>query len=210
MDALDRKLIDNFPGMIVRKDLSSIMKKGANVPTYVLEYLLGQQCSSEDEDVIKNGMEKIKSILSQNYVSPDQSEYIKSRIRENGVYTIIDKISVRFDEKEDKYVASFHNFSISPFEVASDLVIHNDKLLLGGIWCIVKIEYTPKDENEEETDDVDSLFGNKKAKKKEKKKKSIYDSPFSIVALKPIQMPNLNLDLIKEARANFTKDEWIN
>ena len=81
MDALDRKLIDNFPGMIVRKDLSSIMKKGANVPTYVLEYLLGQQCSSEDEDVIKNGMEKIKSILSQNYVSPDQSEYIKSRIR---------------------------------------------------------------------------------------------------------------------------------
>lgn len=210
MDLLDRKVIDNFPGMIVRKDLSSIMKKGANVPTYVLEYLLGQQCSSEDEDVIKNGMEKIKTILSQNYVTSDQSEYIKSRIRENGVYTIIDKISVKFDEKEDKYVASFHNFSISPFEVASDLVIHNDKLLLGGIWCIVKIEYTPQDENEEELEDVDSLFGNKKAKKQTKKKRSIYDSPFSIVALKPIQMPNLNLDLIKEARANFTKEEWIN
>ncbi len=210
MDSLDRKVIDNFPGMIVRKDLSFIMKKGSNVPIYVLEYLLGQQCSSDDEDVIKRGMEKVKSILSQNYVSPDQSEYIKSKIKENGVYTIIDKISVKFDEKEDKYVASFHNFSVSPFEVTSDLVVHNDKLLLGGIWCIIKIEYTPKSNDEEESNDIDSLFGNKKLKKKVKTKKSIYDSPFTIASLKPIQMPNLNLDLIIKARYNFTKDEWIN
>lgn len=210
MDLLDRKVIDNFPGMIVRKDLASIMKKGVNVPTYVLEYLLGMYCSSDDEDIIASGMNKIKKILSENYVSPDQSEYIKSKIRENGVYTIIDKISVRFEEKEDIYVASFHNFTISPFEVSSDLVVHNDKLLLGGIWCIIKIEYNRINENDDEDIDIDYRFENTKIRKKTKMKKSKYDSPFSITSLKPIQMPNLNINLIKDARKNFTKDEWIN
>lgn len=215
MDALDRKILDNFPGLVVRKDLAAIMKKGANVPTYVLEYLLGQHCSSDDEDVINIGMENIKKILSENYVSPDHSEYIKSKIRENGVYTIIDKLSVVYSEHEDKYVANFHNFSISPFEVSSDLVIHNDKLLLGGIWCIVKIEYSPEnmsnnDDNEEYLFETSlETRRNQRGKGKTKAKKSKYDSPFKITALKPIQMPNLNLDLIKNVRSNFTKDEWI-
>ena len=163
MTDLDRKVLDNFPGKVVRKDLTTSMKKGANVPTYVLEYLLGMNCTGDDEEIIKTGMEKIKKILSENYVKPDQSEYIKSKIKEHGQYTIIDRISVFLDEKEDKYIADFTNLNIASFEVSSDLVTHNEKLLLGGIWCIVKIEYCPHDENENEEVDEDiwhhSLFG---------------------------------------------------
>ena len=105
MDAFDLKVLDNFPGKVVRKDLTTLMKKGANVPTYVLEYLLGMYCATDDEDAIEIGLSKIKKILSENYVRPDQSEYVKSKIKENGQYTIIDKITVMFDEREDKYVA---------------------------------------------------------------------------------------------------------
>ena len=207
MDELDKKIVECFPGKIVRKDLTNIMKKGANVPTYVLEYLLGMYCATDDEEVIQIGVEKIKKVLTQNYVRPDQSEYVKSKIRENGQYTVIDKISVEFNEHEDKYIARFTNLRIDPFEVSDDLVIHNEKLLLGGIWCITTIQYNSP--NEDETDEeIDDLFGDKKAKKK-KKKKSKYDSPFSIINLKPIQMPNLNLEEIIEQRKNFTKDEWI-
>lgn len=200
MDKLTSKILENFPGKVVRKDLTSMMKKGANVPTYVLEYLLGQYCSTDDQDVINAGLAKIKRVLTENYVRPDQSEYIKSKIRENGEYTIIDKISVVLNEKEDKYIAYFTNLHIEPFEVSSDLVIHNEKLLLGGIWCILRILYQRKEEDEEE-----DLFG----EKKKAKKKSKYDSPFNIVSLKPIQMPNLDLNAIIDARKNFTKDEWI-
>lgn len=141
MDTLDRKIIDAFPGKVVRKDLTALMKKGANVPTYVLEYLLGMYCTTDDEEAIQIGMEKIKRILSENYVRPDQSEYVKSKIKENGQYTIIDKITVELDEREDKYIARFTNLKISPFEVESDLVVHHEKLLIGGIWCIIQIEY---------------------------------------------------------------------
>ena len=207
MDELDKKIVECFPGKIVRKDLTNIMKKGANVPTYVLEYLLGMYCATDDEDVIQMGVEKIKKVLTQNYVRPDQSEYVKSKIRENGQYTVIDKICVEFNEHEDKYIARFTNLRIDPFEVSDDLVIHNEKLLLGGIWCITTIQYNSP--NEDETDEeIEDLFGEKKAKKK-KKKKSKFDSPFSIINLKPIQMPNLDLDEIIEQRKNFTKDEWI-
>ncbi|MDE6678860.1 MAG: BREX system Lon protease-like protein BrxL, partial [Ruminococcus sp.] len=122
MDILDRKIIDAFPGKVVRKDLTALMKKGANVPTYVLEYLLGMYCTTDDEDLINIGMQKIRRILSENYVRPEQSEYIKSRIRENGQYTIIDKITVELDEHEDKYIARFTNLKISPFEIDSDIV----------------------------------------------------------------------------------------
>lgn len=139
MTDFDIKVLENFPGKAVRKDLTALMKKGANVPTYVLEYLLGMYCATDDEEVIKLGLEKIKRILSENYVRPDQSEYVKSKIRENGQYTVIDKITVVFDDREDKYVARFTNLRMDPFEVSSDLVIHNEKLLVGGIWCIVKI-----------------------------------------------------------------------
>lgn len=212
MTELDMKFLENFPGKVVRKDLTSLMKKGANVPTYVLEYLLGMYCATDDEEAIEIGLSKIKRILSENYVRPDQSEYVKSKIKENGQYTIIDKITVVFDDREDKYVARFTNLRMDPFEVSSDLVIHNEKLLVGGIWCILKIEYVglerEREENEQETFEED-IFGNQKKKKKIKKKKSKYDSPFEIASLKPIQMPNLDLDEIKQARSNFTKEEWM-
>lgn len=212
MTDFDKKIIENFPGKIVRKDLTTLMKKGANVPTYVLEYLLGMYCATDDEEAINIGIQKIRRILSENYVRPDQSEYVKSKIKENGQYTIIDKITVVFDDREDKYIARFTNLRMDPFEVPSDLVIHNEKLLVGGIWCIVKIEYVGLEkENEEDLQEIfeEEIFGNKKKKAKLKKKKSKYDSPLEIASLKPIQMPNLDLDEIKDARANFTKEEWM-
>ena len=210
MNAFDEKVLEYFPGKAVRKDLTALMKKGANVPTYVLEYLLGMYCATDDEEAIEAGLQKIRRILSENYVHPDQSEYVKSKIRENGQHTIVDKITVTFDEREDKYVARFTNLRLDPFEVSSDLVVHNEKLLVGGIWCIVRIEYiglNADDEGQEAFEE--DIFGNQKRKRKIKKKKSKYDSPFEISSLKPIQMPNLDLDEIKEARAFFTRDEWI-
>lgn len=210
MNDFDVKVLDNFPGKVVRKDLTALMKKGANVPTYVLEYLLGMYCATDDEEAIEVGIGKIRRILSENYVRPDQSEYVKSKIKENGQHTIIDKITVIFDEREDKYVARFTNLRMDPFEVPSDLVVHNEKLLIGGIWCIVKIEYVGlSDEDDNQESFEEDIFGNQKRKKKTRKKKSKYNSPFMIASLKPIQMPNLDLDEIKEARANFTHDEWI-
>ena len=116
MDNFDSKIIEFFPGKAVRKDLTTLMKKGANVPTYVLEYLLGMYCATDDEEAIAVGLEKIKRILAENYVRPDQSEYVKSKIKENGQYTIIDKITVVFDDREDKYVARFTNLRMDPFE----------------------------------------------------------------------------------------------
>ena len=212
MDSLDRKIIDLFSGKVVRKDLTFLMKKGANVPTYVLEYLLGMYCTTDDEETVKIGLEKIKKILSENYVRPDQSDYVKSKIKENGQYTVIDKVTVRLDEKEDKYIASFTNLDLKDFEVNSDLVTHNEKLLIGGIWCIIKIEYVglEKDDEEDEEYEEDIFDSNKKKRgKKLKKKKSKYESPFAIATLKPIQMANLDLDEILEARREFTKDDWI-
>ncbi len=210
MNEFDEKVLENFPGKVVRKDLTSLMKKGANVPTYVLEYLLGMYCATDDEEAIEAGIEKIRKILSENYVRPDQSEYVKSKIKESGQYTIIDKITVELVEREDKYVARFTNLNMEPIEVSSDLIVHNEKLLVGGIWCIVKIEYIGLDNggNREEEYGED-IFGNKKMKKKIRKRRSRYESPFEIASLKPIQMPNLDLDEIKDVRGNFTKDEWI-
>ena len=211
MNSFDEKVLENFPGKVVRKDLTALMKKGANVPTYVLEYLLGMYCATDDDEAIDTGIKKIKRILSENYVRPDQSEYVKSKIKENGQYTIIDKVTVFFDEREEKYVARFTNLRVDPFEVPSDLVIHNEKLLIGGIWCIVNIEYVGLDNGPEEDGQIDfelDIFGDQK-RKRNRKKRSKYDSPFEISSLKPIQMPNLDLDEIKEARRNFTEDEWI-
>lgn len=211
MTEFDEKVLDHFPGKVVRKDLTSLMKKGANVPTYVLEYLLGMYCATDDENAIEIGLGKIKRILSENYVRPDQSEYVKSKIKENGQYTIIDKITVELDEREDKYIARFTNLNIDPLEVSSDLVVHNEKLLVGGIWCIVRIEYIGLDKGDDDQGDdyEEDIFGNKKKKRKARKRRSKYESPFEISSLKAIQMPNLDLDEIKDARQDFTKDEWI-
>ena len=173
MDEFDRKVIEAFPGKSVRKDLTSLMKKGANVPTYVLEYLLGMYCATDDEEAIKTGLEKIKKILSENYVRPDQSDYVKSKIKENGQYTVIDKVTVRLDEKEDKYIASFTNLDLKDFEVNSDLVTHNEKLLVGGIWCIIKIEYVGLGQEEADDEYEEDIFdGNKKKLSKKQKKRS--------------------------------------
>ena len=152
--------------------MTALMKKGANVPTYVLEYLLGMYCATDDEETIKVGLEKIKRILSENYVRPDQSDYVKSKIKENGQYTVIDKVTVRLDEKEDKYIASFTNLDLKDFEVNSDLVTHNEKLLVGGIWCIIKIEYVGLERDFDEDDYEEDIFDGNKKKRNQKQKKN--------------------------------------
>ena len=211
MDSLDLKAVDYFNGKVVRKDLTSLMKKSANVPTYVLEYLLGMYCATDDEKIIQVGIENVKRILSQNFIKPDQSEYIKSKIRENGKYSIIDMISVRFDENEDKYIAYFTNLKIATFEFSPDLVVHNEKLLLGGIWCLVGIEYSekPADEPADENDFFD-VFGLKQRTRRKKAFRSKYESPFKIFNIKPIQMPDINLQEIIDYRKEFNKEEWLN
>ena len=207
MDAFDQKILDAFPGKAVRKDLTALMKKGANVPTYVLEYLLAGNCTTDDEDAIRSGMERIRKILSENYVKPDQSELIKSRIKENSVYTIIDKVNVELDEHEDIYVARFTNLKIDPFKVNDDFVVHNEKLLTGGVWCIVRIAYIGLDGAEEDIET--EIFGSQQKQKKRRKKRSRYESPFEIVSLKPIQLAGLDLDEFFEVRKSFTDQEWI-
>ncbi|WP_424353451.1 protease Lon-related BREX system protein BrxL [Methanosarcina mazei] len=177
----DRKLIQYFPGRVVRKDLTKLLKVGHNVPVYVLEYLLGSYCADEDEEVIQEGIQIVKSILSQNYVRPDEAEKIKSKIRETGYYTVIDKITVMLNERRDIYEATFSNLGLKSIEIDSDYVIKYDKLLGGGIWCMIKMEYSTESAS----------------------------SPFIISSLKPIQIPNVNIQEILVERKNFTKDEWI-
>ncbi len=177
----DRKLNEYFPGRAVRKDLTKLVKVGHNVPVYVLEYLLGTHCATDDEDLIQDGVRKVKRILSDNYVSPHEAEKIKSKIRENGYYTIIDNIVVKLNERRDIYEATFNNLGVSNVEVESEYVKKFDKLFGGGIWCIIKMEYVP-----------DAGY-----------------SPFVIADLKPIQIPNINVNELIEQRENFTKEEWI-
>ncbi len=197
MDQLDRKIIENFPGRIVRKDLTAYMKRGINVPTFVLEYLLGMYCSTDDEDAISIGLEKINRILSENYVRPDESEKIKSKIREKGQYTVIDKVSAKLDEYNDIYVAHFTNLEIEPFVLPAEYARDYTKILTGGIWCLTQIAYRYGD------DDFDF-----EEKRLSRKRKNPEDSPFKITSLKPIQMPNLNLEDILDKRSEFTYKEW--
>ncbi len=203
MDALDRKILDTFPGKVVRKDLTAMMRRGANVPTYVLEYLLGMYCATDDEAAIEAGVAKIQRVLSENYVRPDESEKIKSYVREKGEYTIIDKVTVRLDEVVDKYVAYFTNLEISPFEISADIVRENTKLLTGGVWCLVRLAYDPNATGA----DGDTMYTERLQRGRPKKNR--YASHFAILSLRPIQMPNLDIEEIIDARANFTKDEWI-
>ena len=197
MDALDQKIVDVFPGRVVRKDLTAQMKRGANVPTFVLEYLLGMYCATDDEDVIQAGLDKIRKILSENYVRPDESEKIKSKIRENGEYTVIDKVSARLDEYKDIYVARFTNLEIEPFILPAEYASHYTKILTGGIWCITRIAY------QYEHDDYEY-----EERKSKRRKRGPEDSPFKIISLKPIQMPNLDLEEMIARRKNFSYEEW--
>lgn len=184
MKELNEKLNKYFAGKVVRKDLTKKIKEGANVPVYVLEYLLGMYCATNDEQAINDGVETVKRILADNFVRPDEAEKIKSKIKEQGVYTIIDKITVRLNEKQDIYQAEFSNLGIKDAYIIEDIVKKYEKLLVGGIWCIVKVSYTFNDEEK-------------------------HKIPFTVTTLDPIQMPNMDLTGLFEGRKQFSKDEWI-
>ena len=184
-EEIKRKLRDNFDGYIVRKDLTKSIREGANVPVYVLEYLLGQYCNSDDQEIIDEGIENVKRILRDNYVRPDEAQKILSLLREHGSYTIIDKITVVLNTKEDRYEAAFSNLGIKNIPIHPDYVKDYDRLLCGGIWCILRLEYEFIEED---------------------KKNS---QPIRVRSLKPIQMPHIDMDDLKSGRKAFTKEEWI-
>lgn len=215
-DDLDRKIIEHFPGKIVRKDLTSLMKRSAGIPTYVLEYLLGMYCATDDEAAIADGMARIRKILAENYVRPEESEKIKSRIRELGQYTVIDKVSARLDEYRDLYIAQFTNLNIEPFVMPDEYVRQHTKILTGGIWCIMRIQYLRPEDIAE--DPLADIFGDdpaeqrgrgRKGRTSGKGKRGPEDSPFKIASLTPIQMPSLDLSEFVSHREAFSTDEWI-
>ncbi len=180
---LDSLLNQHFRGRVVRKDLTKQLKEGANVPVYVLEYLLGMYCASDDDEVVEQGLQSVKRILSDNYVRPDEAEKVKSLIRERGSYKIIDKVTVKLNQKKDVYEAQLSNLGIKDALVPSQMVKDNEKLLTGGIWCMITVNYFYEE-------------GQK-------------TSPFSLFTLKPIQMPNMDMDEVFEARKQFDCDQWI-
>ena len=181
--SLDDLLNRHFAGRVVRKDLTKLIKEGANVPVYVLEYLLGQYCASNDEHVIQEGMETVKKVLAENYVRPDEAEKVKSIIRERGRLKIIDKVTVTLNEKRDVYEAILSHLGIKGVEVSRNIVKEYEKLLGGGIWSIIEMEYFFEE-------------GQK-------------TSPFVIASLKPIQMPNMDMNELFEGRKGFTEEQWI-
>lgn len=178
------KLRQCFDGRIVRKDLTKSIKEGANVPVYVLEFLLGQYCSSDDPDVIEAGVNNVKKILSDNYVRPDEAQKILSVLRQRGAYTVIDKITVNLNIKTDSYEAEFSNLGIKNIPISEEYPTKYDRLLCGGIWSIVQLDYEFIEED-------------KKA------------SPIHIRKLTPIQMPHVDIEELKQGRKAFTKDEWL-
>ncbi len=180
---LDDLLNRTFPGKVVRKDLTKLVKEGANVPVYVLEYLLGSYCASNDETVIEEGLRTVKKILAENYVRPDEAEKVKSTIKERGSLKIIDKVTVTLNEKRDVYEALLGNLGVSRIEVSSGIVKKFEKLLVGGIWCIATLEYFFEEDQK--------------------------GSPFLLRDLKPIQMPNMDLEELFQGRRAFTEPQWI-
>ncbi len=180
---LDALLNQYFKGRVVRKDLTKQLKEGANVPVYVLEYLLGMYCASDDDEVVMQGLENVKKILVENYVRPDEAEKVKSLIRERGTFKIIDKVSVKLNQKKDVYEAALSNLGIKDALVPTKIVQDNEKLLTGGIWCIITVQYFFEE-------------GQK-------------TSPFSIMSLKPIQMPSMNMDEVFSTRRHFSTDQWM-
>lgn len=195
---LNKKLNDSFAGKVVRKDLTKKIKEGANVPVYVLEYLLGMYCATDNEESIIEGVERVKSILAENFVRPDEAEKIKSKIREIGTYTVIDKVEAKLDPENDNYKAIFSNLNLKNVLIADAYIKSFEKLLSGGIWCIIKTNYNRLDERFDDFD-TDAPKGSKKSKV----------SPFEIEELTPIQLPNMDMEEFFEGRKDFTKDEWI-
>lgn len=181
--SLDALLNEFLPGKVVRKDLTKLIKEGANVPVYVLEYLLGMYCASDDEATIEAGLTNVKRVLAENYVRPDEAEKVKSKIRESGSYKVIDKVTVKLNEKRDTYEALLSNLAIKDAEIPDSYVRNFEKLLVGGIWCIITLQYR-FEENQK-------------------------GSPFSVSELKPIQMPNMDMDELFKSRRGFTEEQWI-
>lgn len=181
MDELDRKVYDTFAGRVVKKGATKLIKGSSNVPTYVLEYLLGTYCTSDDDKEIEKGIDQVKKILAENYVRNDEVELIKSRIRDNGSYSVIDVVDARLDERHNVYCANLHNMGISDI-IDDHYIKDNERLLSDGIWCIVQLSYEYSDDE---------------------------GGAFKIDDITPIQMPGFNLSEIIDARKNFSKDEWI-
>jgi ATP-dependent Lon protease len=184
LDELDKKALEHFRGFVVKKDLVGIIKGGANVPAFVLEYLLANTCSTEDEEKLNEGMENVKKILRDHYVNPEESSLIQSKLREKGRYKIIDKISVELDPQRDRYWANISNSNIKKANIGDDLVRAHEKLLLGGIWAIIEMEYDPL-----------ITIGS-----------TVY--PFLVKDIKPIQLSTFDNSKISDKRKDFSKDEW--
>ncbi|RXT01880.1 protease Lon-related BREX system protein BrxL [Acinetobacter junii] len=179
---LDQLLNEHFAGRVVRKDLTKLIKEGANVPVYVLEYLLGMYCASDDPEIIEQGLRNVKTVLAENYVRPDEAEKVKSLVRERGSYKVIDRVTVKLNERKDKYEASFSNLGIKDAEISAGIVKEYEKLLVGGIWVIATLSYYFEEGQP--------------------------NSPFGVSLLKPIQMPNMNMDELFSGRAALSTDQW--
>jgi len=184
IDNLDKKALEHFRGYVVRKDLAPLIKGGANVPTFVLEYLLANTCSTEDEEKINAGMENVKNILHDHYVNPEESTLIQSKLREKGRYKIIDKISVDLDPQRDRYWANISNSNIRKANISDELVKKHEKMLLGGIWAIIDMEYDPM-----------ISIGS-----------TVY--PFVVKDINPIQLSSFDAGRLAEKRKEFSKEEW--
>ena len=187
------KLRKYFDGKIVRKDLTKKIKEGANVPVYVLEFLLGQYCSSDDEEIIEKGIQNVKRILADNFVRPDEAQKILAKLRSLGSHTVIDMITVKLDLRKNCFFAEFSNLGLSGVPIEDEYPERYDRLLCGGIWCIVQLEYSDEDSA------VDPSL---KSKKQE-------NYPIQIRKLTPIQMPHIELSDLKQGRKAFTKEEWM-
>ena len=183
-EEIKEKLRETFDGKIVRKDLTKQIKEGANVPVYVLEFLLGRYCSSDDPAIIEECVQKVKRILADNFVRPDEAQKILSVLRRNGSHTVIDMITVELNIRDDRFYATFSNLGLRGIPIADEYPEKHDRLLCGGIWCIVQLDYEYIEEEKN-------------------------DCPIHIRKLTPIQMPHVDLDELKRGRKNFTKDEWI-
>jgi len=202
-EEIKEKLRKNYDGKIVRKDLTKKIKEGANVPVYVLEFLLGQYCSTDDPELIEEGIENVKRILADNFVRPDEAQKVLSKLKQRGSHTVIDMITVNLNLRYDEYEASFSNLGLSGIPIDGMYAEKYDRLLCGGIWCIVQLEY---ESGEDAVPDIVAMNGDRLQSKRKKQKDT---TPISIVKLTPIQLPNVDMDDLKEGRKAFTKEEWM-
>jgi len=206
-EEIKNKLRQCFDGKIVRKDLTKKIKEGANVPVYVLEFLLGQYCSSDEDEVIEQGVQNVKKILAENFVRPDEAQKILSKLRSKGSYTVIDKVTVSLNIRKDQHEAEFSNLGLVRIPVDDSYPEKYDRLLCGGIWCIIQLEYDSEVKKEEDMmSGITDIDGNP-IRSKKKKQETL--SPIRIVKLTPIQMPHVDINELKEGRKQFSKEEWM-